>query len=334
MTAPRALFLWDVAEDLRRHLEARLAGVVELIFAGNADEDELMRLAPSVAMMVGWRPPLEFLRAASKLGLFVNPGAGVHHLLPVFRELAAERSILLTNSHGNAGHTAQHAVALLLALCNRVVSHHEWMKEGRWRTGDEDASSIPLQGRTVGLLGYGAINHGVRDRLSGFGVSFVGLRRSAGVRGDDSVEWFERDRLSEFLDRADVLMVAVPLTDETRGLIGAEELRRLGPRGIVVNVARGDVIDEEALYRALRDRTIEGAAIDVWYDYRPEPDPEGRRYPYRHPFHELDNVILSPHRGASPMDDLDRWDDVIENLRRYAEGRRDLLNVVDLVRGY
>ena len=94
------------------------------------------------------------------------------------------------------------------------------------------------------------------------------------------------------------------------------------------------MVAEDALYDALARGRIAGAAIDVWYDYKPEPDEDGRRFPFHHPFQRLENVILSPHRGASPMSDLGRWDEVITNLRRLTDGRRDLLNVVDLERGY
>jgi phosphoglycerate dehydrogenase-like enzyme len=84
----------------------------------------------------------------------------------------------------------------------------------------------------------------------------------------------------------------------------------------------------------LRDRGIRGAAIDVWYDYQPEPDDQERSFPFHQPFHTLDNILLSPHRAASPFSDLQRWDEVIDNLRRVADGSADLLNRVDLERGY
>jgi len=99
-------------------------------------------------------------------------------------------------------------------------------------------------------------------------------------------------------------------------------------------MARGSVIDEAGLYKALKEKVIAGAAIDVWYEYRPEPDESGSKYPYSHPFHELDNVVLSPHRTASPFDDLERWDEVIENVIRYSKGRRDLINQVNLEEEY
>jgi phosphoglycerate dehydrogenase-like enzyme len=112
------------------------------------------------------------------------------------------------------------------------------------------------------------------------------------------------------------------------------ELERLGSTGLLVNVARGKVVNEYDLYKALENNVIAGAAIDVWYNYHPNPDNEGRSYPFSYPFHKLNNVILSPHRAASPFDDLERWDEVIENIERFAEGSRQFMNIVDLEKEY
>lgn len=331
MPGARVLFFFDAPVTLRRRLEERTAPMrgVSLRFSG--DPGEILELAADADVLVGWRTTPDLLRAARRARLVVNPGAGVQHLVPIFR--AHDRAIVLANGHGNAGLTAQHAVALLLALANQIVRHHGFMAAGRFRTGDAEGPSIPLRGRRIGLLGYGAVNRSVHRFLSGFDVSFHVLRRGARDGPTSYVAYGPAD-LAAFLDAVDTLVVAVPLTDETRGLLGAEELARLGASGLLVNVARGEVVDEGSLYEALRDHTIAGAAIDVWYRERPEPDAAGRRFPFSRPFHELDNVVLSPHRAASPLDDLDRWDDVIENIRRVAEGRGDLVNVVELARGY
>ena len=112
------------------------------------------------------------------------------------------------------------------------------------------------------------------------------------------------------------------------------ELELLGENGLVVNVGRGPVICETSLFSALKNDVIRGAAIDVWYDYKAPPDEDNRRYPFHPPFHNLKNVIMSPHRAASPMNDLERWDDVMENIRRYAVGRSDFTHIVDLNEEY
>lgn len=339
MTITNVLFIWDVREELKKHLldATEDTSGVNLIFPENIGEEQLLKLAPKADVVVGWRPTKGFLEAAQNLRLFVNPGVGVQHHLQVFRELNESRNITLVNGHGNTYFTAQHAVALLLGLTNKIVPHHNWMVDGHWRKGDEDAKSTPLRYRRVGLLGYGAVNSRVHRFLSGFNVEFSICKRSwleAPLTSPTPATRYESTEIYRFLDEVDILIVAVPHTDETVGMIGAKELQMLGPEGLVVNVARGDVINEKDLYEALSLRIIAGAAIDVWYEYRPEPDEQGRKYPFSYPLHKLDNVVLSPHRGASPMDDLERWNEVIENIKRMAHGRTDFLNTVDLERGY
>ena len=335
----KVLFLWPPEAPLRAHLADGVAASpeIELVFPPAASEEELLALAPRAHVMVGWRPTAELLAAARNLSLFINPGAGVQHLIGPFRELNEKRPVTLVNGHGNSYFTAQHAVALLLALTNRVVLHHNWMAGGRWRLGDAEAASIPLRGRRVGLLGYGHVNRRVHRFLAGFDVEFAALRAAWPAAGEEPptpLRKFAEGELNPFLEYVDTLVLSVPETARTRGLIGAAALALLGAEGLLVNVARGAAVDEASLYEALRAGTIAGAALDVWYEYRPEADKGGRKYPYYYPFHNLDNVVLSPHRAASPFGDLARWDEVVENLKRFASGRGELLNVVDLGREY
>ncbi len=338
--AVKVLFIRKISDSLREHLIARLSDLphLNLIFPEEATEERVLEHAPDAHVILGWRPTRELLARAQKLKLFINPGTGVQHLLPLFRELDPARGIVLVNGHGHSYFVAQHAVALLLALMNKIIPHHQKMVAGEWRQwSDALAASTPLRDRQVGLLGYGAINRWVHRFLSGFDVEFHILRRS--WKGKPKPEptpakTYSPNQLHKFLRVVDTLIVAVPQTEETTGMLGQEELEFLGSEGVLVNVARGAVIDQEALYKALEAKVIAGAAIDVWYEYQPEPDEQGRRYPADYPFHELDNVVLSPHRAGSPFSDLKRWDEIIENLRRFAHGRTDFLNVVDLVRGY
>ena len=338
MTETNVLCIWDVREDLQDYLRDGLANVknLNLIFLDDTSEENLLKYAPDAHIVIGWRPTREFLDTALKLKLFINPGVGVQHHIDTFRELTQTRDITLINGHRNTYFTAQHAVALLIAATNKVIPHHKWMVEGKWRRGDSHAKSIPLRNRKVGLLGYGAVNQKVHKFLSGFDVEFLVLKRT--WNGDEEfptpVKQFLPKDLHEFLKETDVLMIAVPQTENTIGMIGEKELELLGSDSFLVNVARGIVIDEEALYNALKQKVIAGAGIDVWYDYQPEPDVINRKFPTKFSFHELDNVVLSPHRGASPMDDLKRWDEVVENITKFAEGREDFINVVQLDRAY
>jgi len=335
------LFIWDVRDELREYIVDGLADMkgINLIFPGGSDEEDYIEYASDADIIVGWRPSENLLETAQNLRLYINPGAGVQHLLDKFRSLNPSRNVTLVNGHGNSYFTAQHAVALLLALTNRVIPHHNWMTQGKWRMGDEQAQSTPMRERHLGLLGYGAVNSKVHRFLSGFGLDFSILKTSWEDEYDlpTPVTRYTPPKLHEFLEATDTLIVAVPLTDKTEGLIGEEELKILGKESFLVNISRGDVVDEDALYRALENDIIKGASIDVWYEYKPEPDEKDCKFPYdeeQHPFHNLENVVLSPHRGASPMNDLKRWDEVIENIQRFAKGRESFLNMVDIQRGY
>ncbi|MHA2248862.1 MAG: NAD(P)-dependent oxidoreductase [Candidatus Kariarchaeaceae archaeon] len=333
------LFFWDVPKPLVNYLKDGLSNIVglELIFPDPPEYNEYLKLIPQAHVLVGWRPSRELLDAGKNLKLFINPGAGIFHLIEMFRDINTSRKLIMCNGHGNSYFTAQHAVALLMALTNKVIPHHNWMQNGKWRRGEDYGRSTPIRGRNIGLFGYGAINQKVHRFLSGFDVSFSILRNSWDEKNGELVtdaNKFHPNELHDFLKQVDVLFIAVPHTKETEGIINERELELLGPDGFLVNVARGNVVSEIGLYKALKNEVIKGAAIDVWYNYQPEENEKGEKYPTSQAFHELDNVVLSPHRGASPMNDLKRWDEVVENITRFANDREDFLNIVDLDREY
>jgi phosphoglycerate dehydrogenase-like enzyme len=335
----QVLFIFPPEDELKAYFESKLKDIpdIELIVPKDRELDTLLPYAPTSDIMIGWRPEQKLLDAAGKLGLFIAPGAGVQHLIEPFKKFEKPRQVILTNSHGNAYFTAQHGVAMLFALMNRIVVHHNWMAQGKWRTGDDEAKSIPLRDKTVGFLGYGNIGSHIHRFLSGFDLNFSALRMNwKKLKADSptSLERYDISELDDFLKYCDILFVTLPHTKITEGLIKMSQLEFLGEKGLIVSLGRGKTIDEDAFYNALKNRIIAGAAIDVWYDYQPQRDEHDRLYPYHFPFHELDNIVLSPHRAASPFDDLRRWDDVIENIRRFAKGQSDFLNVIDLDAGY
>ncbi len=335
----KVCFISDIPKNVKEYLikETKKISNVKLIFPKNLLKENLFKLIKNVQVLIGWRPSLELLNHAENVKFFINPGTGIHHLLEDFKELNKKREVKLINGHGNSYFVAQHTVALLLCFMNMIIPHHSWMRKGIWRTGDADASSIPLRFKEVGLLGYGAINTKVHKMLSGFNVNFSVLRRdwsAAKNRVPTKIKKYDYNQLHDFLEEVNILIIAVPVTKLTENMIGEEELKLLGSEGILVNISRGEVVNQEALYYALKNKVILGAAIDVWYDYNPKSDEQGRKYPFKFPFHELNNIILSPHRGYSPFNDLLRWNEVIENIKRIAHNRTDLLNIVDLKKEY
>ncbi|MHA2306795.1 MAG: NAD(P)-dependent oxidoreductase, partial [Candidatus Hodarchaeales archaeon] len=325
------LFTWKVNERLKKYIMTHLNDVphLNLIFP-KPQVEILLEHAPKADILVGWRVKDEIKLAAKKMKLYINPGVGIRHHIEFFRKLNLKREVLLINGHGNNYFTAQHAVAMLLSLMNKIIIHHNWMVDGHWRMRDEDAKSVPLRYRRIGLLGYGAINKQVHKFLKGFNVEFSVLRRHWPKNEEGmptSANKYLPSDLDLFLKEIDILIIAVPETSETIGLIGTTELNKLGAHSILVNVSRGSVVNEKDLYEALVQKKITGACIDVWYEYDPKPDTNGSKFPYHFPFHELNNVVLSPHRAASPFDDLERWNEVIENIKRFNRGESHFLNV-------
>jgi phosphoglycerate dehydrogenase-like enzyme len=332
----KVLCIWKVNEELKNYLQNGLKNYpdVEILFPNNISESNLIGLAEDAHIIIGWRPTEQLLNAALNLKLFINPGAGVQHQIELFRKVNKDRNIALANGHGNAYFTAQHGVALLLTLMNKIVPHHNWMQQGKWRLGDNEARSIPLRDCKIGFLGYGNVNRNMHKMLQGFNVEFAAVKRCWDQKPDLDLNQFELDDLDDFLRFIDILICAVPLTSKTKNMVTSKELKLLGKNGLLVNLSRGAVINESDLYHSLQNEVITGAALDVWYNYQPEPDDEGRKFPASFPFHKLENVILSPHQAASPFNDLKRWDEVIENISRLANNRSDFLNVVELQREY
>ncbi|KQC14040.1 MAG: hypothetical protein APR63_06370 [Desulfuromonas sp. SDB] len=329
------LFIWTPRSDLKKYIVDNLSDQdnVNLIIPDKTDPETLMKLAPHAQVMVGWKPFPQLLEKARQLKLFINPGAGVQHLISLFQQVNLKRKVILTNCHGNAYFTAQHGVALLLALTNKIILHHKLMIQGKWRSGDQQGASIPLKYRKIGLLRFGAVNQKIHRFLSGYDNSWFVLKRKWDKQ-KYPFKTFTPSQLKLFLRSIDILFIAIPQTRYTINLISKPELELLGTDSLLVNISRGSIVNEADLYYSLKNNKIKGAAIDVWYDYKPEPDTEQRKYPYSFPFHQLPNIVLSPHRGASPFDNLERWNDVIENIRRFADRQSELLNIVDLDQGY
>ena len=227
--------------------------------------------------------------------MLLIPFAG---LPAVTRERLADfPGLAVHNLHHNAAATAELATGLLLACARGIVPVHNQFRDGDWTTRyTSDPPHVILNGKTALIVGYGAVGRRVGAVCTALGMQVIGVRR----RTTDSEPGVVSVRaLGDWLPRADVLVIAVPGTAETEGLIGAAELAQLPRTAIVINTGRAAVINEAALYMALRDGHLHAAGLDVWYQYPPDEDSRTDTYPAEHPFWELDNVVMSPHRGGA-----------------------------------
>ena len=253
--------------------------------------------------------------------------AGVEHVTdrPLF-----DTAVEFTTASGvHAIPIAEWVIAQVLALGRRVPWQLEWQRKGLWPPDKEKWSlfvSDELWGRTIGILGYGSIGRQVARLACAFGMRVLAMQRGSNHRdhgyvvpgsGDPEGALPERfyppDRLLDLLAQSDVVVLGVPLTEQTRGMIDERALRAMKPNALLINVARGGVVDEQALVRALREHWIGGAALDVFEE---EPLPAG------HPLKSLPNVVLAPHAsGLTGPARRNLYVGTLRNIDNFAAGQ-------------
>lgn len=270
---------------------------------GARSPDELLALCADAAGAIVSTDPFTaaVLRDSPGLQVIARVGVGVDS---IDMNAATELGVAIATTPGaNETTVADHAVALMLALLRRIPANDAEVRRGEWnRTGVYTPKL--LTGTTVGLVGYGNIGRRVAQRLAGFDVELlVADPAMAGSEAPRAVE------LAELLSRADIVSLHCPLIPATRHLIDEEALRRMQPHALLVNTSRGEVVDEGALFRALRDGVIAGAALDV-FEIEPPNDS---------PIMDLPNVVVSPHVGGISTTSL------AEMTRRATESVLDVL---------
>lgn len=290
-----------------------------------ASDEEALRLAPEVHGVDGRHCTPEFLAAAEQLVWVQSPSAGVGRLLEL--EGVRERDeVVLTNMQGVHGPAiAEHVFGMLLNLTRNIGYHQQPSQRGAWDRDGGGRDTIALSGRTILVVGLGGIGREVARRAKGFDMEVLATRRSRAEPPPYVDEQGTADDLDALLPRADVVVLCVPLTDKTAGMIDADALARMKPDAYLVNIARGGVVDTDALVRALESGHLAGACLDVT---EPEPLPAG------HPLWGMPNVVITPHVASRASLTTERREAMLlENVRRFGAGE-PLLNVVDKAAGY
>lgn len=309
------------------------ARVVEAAADGTGDgalraSPEALAAVADAEVYLGFGAPPDLLRAGQRLRWVHTGTAGVGSLLT--RELM-ERDIILTNSAGvHAPAVAETVLAMILHFARGLDVAVRAQAAGAWAKEPLDRADSPVRevaGSVTGVVGYGGIGREVARRIVALGGRVFAVRRRPDPHAppEPGIEVSGPEGIGRLLEASDYVVLAAPETAQTRGLIGERELARMRQDAVLINVARGTLVDEDALVAALRAGRLRGAGLDV---FATEPLPAG------HPLWSLPNVLITPHISAYTHRYWEREVALVEeNLARYVAGR-PLLNTVDKQAGY
>jgi phosphoglycerate dehydrogenase-like enzyme len=314
--------VWSLPAAELDRLRANFPGVE---FLAPADRPEADRLLPEADVVLGWAVRPENFDRAGQLKWIQITAAGVGSLL--FPALI-DSPVVVTNGRGlHAVAMAEHTIAVLFGFARRLHLARDAQRERVWAQEAllRGPGFMKLEGTRLGLVGLGSVGAEIAVRARALGLEVVAVRRRPSADPAPADAQWGVEALDELLATSDWVVLAAPLTEETRGLIGARELARMRPGAVLVNLGRGGLVDEAALVEALRSGRLGGAALDV-VEHEP--------LPVDSPLWDLPGVILTPHvSGLGPRYWERAMDLFAENLRRYLADQ-PLLNTVDKRAGY
>ena len=262
--------------------------------------------------------------ACARLKLVQVPGAGLDQIEPS----AVPSGAWLANVHGHENGIAEYVIGAMLALSRDFFRLDAALRNGDWQSQWAAGIAPPpvwpeLAGKTIGILGYGRIGRAVARRARAFDMDVVAVRQNVPPSIEDDVAFLGGpESIDEVIGRSDYVLISMPATRDTIGLMDRRRLGLMKSTALLINVARAQIIDEAALYEALAERAIAGAALDVWYRY---PRLPGATPPATCPFHDLPNVLMTPHVSGWTDGMLDaRTKLIAENIRRVAVGETPL----------
>jgi len=305
-------------------LRQQLTDTINLTLGNEAIPDD-------VHILIAGRPSREQLTDKPNLHTLFIPFAGLpKETATLMRDFP---HIAVHNLHHNAPMTAEMALALLFATAKHLIPADKSFRQNDWTVRYENVlPSMILDGKTILIVGYGTIGMVMGRVCEALNMNVLGIRRTPA----DAENIYLPSALHDLLPKADVLMIAVPGTSDTEGMIGAEEISLLPKGAILVNVGRGLVVDQKALYEALKRKHLLGAGVDVWYNYPLTKEARIDTAPADFPFNELDNMVMSPHRaGGGGADEVERRRiSAIADVLNTAVMGNPMPNKIDLDAGY
>ena len=290
---------------------------------------------PDYHILIWGMPREEFIAAAEKLKYIIVPYAGISSVtVSMFRKYPY---LSVHNLHHNALPTAEMAFSLLLAAAKNIVPAHNKLQKGDWTPRYKGLPSRLIAGKNVLIMGYGHVGRFLAEMCLGMKTKVSATRYSCQKNYyENEVKIHPASDLDLLLPQADILLLTMPLTAETENILNLQRLELLPEGAMLVNIGRGELIEEKALYDLLRSQRIAAAGLDVWYNYPITVEDRTHTFPGYLPFHELDNIVLSPHRGGA----FANYDTELLRVQHLAKMLNDfmktgkMINKVDIERGY
>jgi phosphoglycerate dehydrogenase-like enzyme len=287
----------QVWEKVFNELNKKAKINLEFIIPETDKRETIKKYLKEVEVVIGGTFGKVDLEQARKLKLIQIPFAGVDKL--DFSLYKNYPDIFICNIHANKNAVAEHAFALILALAKNIVINDRDLRLGRWHGFSTKESTIQLQGKSLGIVGLGSIGWEIAKIGHALGMKVFALKRKIedeDLKKKDILEFLgEKKDLEKVIKESGFNVIAVPLTKETSGLIGEKELKLMKGK-YLINISRGSVIREEALFKSLKECYLAGAAIDTWYQY---PSSEQKEVPpSKYDFQKLNNVVMSPHTAG------------------------------------
>lgn len=311
---PLVAVSFDLGQEAKEKIEAILNPVAKVVHLRDLSPEEREAALKRARALFAWAPHMELSNAEQEMlegvAFMQLLSAGVDHL----NLTRIPAGLVVTSNVGAyARPMAEHALAMVLALTKRLFIHHEKLKHGVF---DQLSENKALFGAKAAILGFGGIGKAVARLLRPFGVKILALNRSG--KSDEPVDFLGTlNDLDGVLQEADIVVVSLPLNRSTRGLIGKRELNLMKPDAVMVNVARGEIVEERALYEHLKATPTFMAGIDAWWT---EPFKQGR-FELNYPFFELPNVLGTPHNsGLVPGSLIEAVQKASENILRFLTG--------------
>jgi phosphoglycerate dehydrogenase-like enzyme len=321
-----------VDDEQFQTLQNALGNAAELVKVDRTT-DSVMQRGMDADILLANHVSRDLIEASPNLKMIQTFTAGVDKIdQTAVRE---HDGIILCNTHVNAAEVAEYAITLLLVTAKNIIPSDRALRQGDWVFAfGGPRPNIEIRSKTCLIIGLGNIGTEIARRLRAFNAKIYAATRSGVSQHEDLVDRLVSiDRVQPLVKESDFVILSLPLTPESEGLVDSEFISWMKPTSILVNISRGSIVDEKSLYYALKEKKILGAGIDVWWRYPPRWGGKGIP-PSDMPFQNLDNIVVSPHRaGYSENTQHEYLRFAGENILRFIHGETPL-NIVDLSRGY